>query len=200
MIKTYADFITQIEGVYGVYNPALKAELAMYLPAKVRLEDLQSLYWKIREEYTTAYKTPPDLTQIHALLKKSDRDHEAGAVKIYNQIINTGCSLDHVIISDIRGQKALEKVFGSWPAFCQRNPDDEQWHRKNFIKAYCECEVAPDEIPQIMYGDSPRRDRLPYMFGNEDECKKYLKYSRPEGAVLKIADTLTRDMRIGNEH
>ena len=91
MIQTYTDFITQIEGVYGVYNPALKAELAMYLPAKVKQDDLQSLYWKIREEYTTSYKTPPDLTQIHALLKKSG-NYEAAAVKIYNQIINTGCS------------------------------------------------------------------------------------------------------------
>jgi len=200
MIKTYTDFITQIEGVYGVYNPALKAELAMYLPAKVRQDDLQSLYWKIREEYTTAYKTPPDLTQIHALLKKSAGNYEADAVKIYNEITATGCSLDHVILSDIRGQKALEKVFGTWPEFCRRNPDDEQWHRKNFIKAYCDCEVTQDEIPRIMYGDSTCRDRPPNMYGNKGECKKYLEYSKPEGAVLKIADTMTRDMRIGNEH
>lgn len=199
---TYSEFMTTIEEVYTPYAaPMLKKMTAMYIKEHFTEPELDKTMATLLVKLNPKYKTPPSPADFEEIFfTKSAGNYEADAVKIYNEITATGCSLDHVIISDIRGQKALEKVFGTWPEFCRRNPDDEQWHRKNFIKAYCDCEVASDEIPRIMYGDSPRRDRLPYMFGNEDECKKYLEYSKPEGAVLKIADTMARDMRIGNEH
>ena len=199
MIQTYTDFITQVEGVYGVYNPALKAELAMYLPAKVKQEDLQSLYWRIREEYTTAYKTPPDLTQIHALLKKSDRDYEAEAHEWWNTITRTGCSLDDVVISDLRAQACIED-FGGWAEFCQRDPQYESLHQQKFTKWFVMySHKLPDREAKVLLGDSTRR-REPLMFGLKDECKAIAMSARPEGSVLQLADTLTRDMRIGNEH
>jgi hypothetical protein len=194
--------MTMATDIYTDYkSPALKQMTAMYIKEHFTEQQLDKTMATLLVKLNPKYKTPPSPADFEEIFfTKSAGNYEADAVKIYNEITATGCSLDHVIISDIRGQKALEKVFGTWPEFCRRNPDDEQWHRKNFIKAYCDCEVTQDEIPRIMYGDSTCRDRPPNMYGNKGECKKYLEYSKPEGAVLKIADTMTRDMRIGNEH
>lgn len=198
----YNDFMTAITDIYGDYKSEILEQITVkYIRERFKEPELDKVMSTLLLKLNPKYKTPPSPADFEEIFfAKSDRDYEAGAVKIYNEITATGCSLDHIIISDIRGQKALEKVFGTWPDFCRRDPDDEQWHRKNFIKAYCECEVEPDEIPRIMYGDSSNRNRIPNVYGDKDECRKYLEYSKPEGSVLQLADTLTRDMRIGNEH
>ena len=197
----YNEFMAAIESIYGQYTSDILAQITVkYVRERFKESDLERVLSKLILVVNPKYKTPPSPVDFEEHFFNKPSSREADAVRIYNEIINTGCSLDHVIISDIRGQRALEAVFGSWPEFCRRNPDDEQWHRKNFIKAYCDAEIAPGETPQIMYGDSSRRDNTPIMFGNKQECAAYLEYSRPEGAVLKLADTLTKDMRIGNEH
>jgi hypothetical protein len=197
----HAEFMSSIVGYYGAYENKFVEGIILKKIATFPEKDLEPIFQKILSEIPRRGdgQNPIDIARLNSLFTKTEKDYEAGAVKIYNEITATGCSLDHIIIGDIRGQKALEKVFGTWPDFCRRDPDDEQWHRKNFIKAYCECEVEPDEIPRIMYGDSSNRDRIPNVYGDKDECKKYLEYSKPN-AVRQLADTLTRDMRIGNEH
>jgi hypothetical protein len=197
----YNDFMTAITDIYGDYKSEILEQITVkYIRERFKEPELDKVMSTLLLKLNPKYKTPPSPADFEEIFfTKSAGNYEAAAVKIYNQITATGCSLDHVIIGDIRGQKALEKVFGTWPDFCRRDPDDEQWHRKNFIKAYCECEVEPDEIPRIMYGDSSNRDRIPNLYGDKDECKKYLEYSKPN-AVRQLADTLTRDMRIGNEH
>lgn len=169
MINTYADFITQIESVYGKYIPALKAELIAYLPKKIKESDLQDVYWKLREEYSTVYKTPPDLTQINNLFKLSDKDYEAEALNWWGMITRTGNSLDDVIISDLRAQAAIED-FGGWAAFCQRDPESEHFHQAKFIKWFVMySHNRPEREQRVLRGESTRV-KIPIMFGDKEAC------------------------------
>jgi len=169
MLDTYEKFITQIEAVYGAYKKELKLELLMYLPNKIKESDLNKLYWKLREEYTTQFKTPPDLTLINNMIKPSEEQINAEAAEWYDKIARTGNSLDNVIISDIRAHKALLSI-GGWVAFCQRSPEYENLHRKNFISAFSKIIVDVNETPCIMCGESNRRDKEPIYIGDKEKC------------------------------
>ncbi len=195
MIKTYADFITQIEGVYGLYNPAQKAELIIYLPAKIGESELKNLYWKIREEYSAVYKTPPDITQINNLLRKPEHSLEAEANIWYDKLTRTGNSLDNVIISDLRAQGAVE-FFGGWAAFCQRNPEYESLHRKNFIGSFMKLdkEACTNIHPAILYGESTRRNKPPLMFGDKEKCSAILGSYKND--AMKLVGDMTREIQI----
>ncbi len=191
MANPYAEFLTRIENAYGLYNPVHKAELAVYLPAKVPTTELEKLYWKLREEYSAAYKTPPDITQINNVLKQ-DNNQETEASRWFDELTRTGNSLDHVIISDLRAQEAV-KSFGGWPAFCQRKPDDEHWHRKNFISAFTKA-VPESNQPQILFGESTRRDKLPLMFGDKNICAAALEYHK--GEAMNLITDMSKGMKI----
>ncbi len=195
MIKTYADFITQLEGVYGLYNPAQKAELIIYLPARIRESELKDLYWKIREEYSAVYKTPPDITQINNLLRKTENTLEIEANSWYDRLTRTGNSLDNVIISDLRAQGAIQN-FGGWAAFCQRNPEYETLHRKAFIASFVKLdkETGHDPHPCILYGESTRRNKLPLMFGDSEKCQAALEYHKSQ--ALKLINDMTTGMKV----
>ena len=190
MANPYAEFLTRIENAYGLYNPVHKAELVVYLPAKVPATELDKLYWKLREEYSAAYKTPPDITQINNVLKQ-DTNLEAEASRWFDTLTRTGNSLDHVIISDVRAQEAVQS-FGGWPAFCQRKPEDEHWHRKNFIDAYMKA-VPGENVPQMLFGESTRRDKTPLMFGDRDLCAAALEYHK--GEAMNLITDMTKEMK-----
>ena len=191
MANPYAEFLTRLENAYGLYNPVHKAELAVYLPAKVPVSELEKLYWKLREEYTSAYKTPPDITQINNVLKQ-DNNLEAEAEWWWNEITLTGNSRDSVLIPDIRAQRSVES-FGGWAAFCQRDPDNEHWHHKNFVDAFCKCKDS--DTPHVLRGNSNYlKPRPPLLYGDKDKCKTILEYHKNNTAGL--IENMTKEMRI----
>lgn len=187
MIKTYADFITEIEKRYGKYSEILKAELVIYLPAKVRQSELQGLFWKIREEFSTQFKTPPDITMINKLLKISGYSIEAEALHWWKQLNDKVNSYRDCMISDVRVQAAIE-MMGGWVNFCQRLLRDENgkdldvWAQKRFVELFkMYSEIPPVEELKILPGlsndeDYTRRKKKMIFIGDKNLCLQALEY------------------------
>ena len=170
----HAEFMTAVTDIYGPYaSPVLEQITFKYIKERFKESELQAVIEKLILKKSAKFKTPPDPAEFEELFfKQSDAQVEIEAAHFYDMLNNTGCSLDNIIVSDIRAQKALVSAFGSWPDFCQRNPESEQWHRKNFVAAFIkQHHEATDEQPSIMYGDSSQRlIKAPIPFGDKDKC------------------------------
>jgi hypothetical protein len=197
----HAEFMSSIVGYYGAYENKFVEGIILKKIATFPEKDLEPIFQKILSEIPRRGdgQNPIDIARLNSLFIKSDRDYEAEAHEWWNTITRTGCSLDDVVISDLRAQACIED-FGGWSEFCQRDPQYESLHQQKFIKWFVMySHKLPDREAKVLLGDSTRR-REPLMFGLKDECKAIAMSARPEGSVLQLADTLTRDMRIGNEH
>lgn len=171
----HIEFLSAIIKVYGEYSSDILQDLTMeYIKTRWEESELDGVFKKLILNKSAKYKTPPDPAEFQELFfKQSDSQVEIEAARFYDMLNNTGCSLDNIIVSDIRAQKALISAFGSWPDFCQRNPESEQWHRKNFITAFVKQHAeATDEQPSIMYGESSQRmQKLPIFYGDREKCQ-----------------------------
>jgi hypothetical protein len=169
----HIEFLSAVIKVYGEYSSDILQDMTMeYIKTRWEESELDGVFKKLILNKSAKYKTPPDPAEFQEMFfKQSDAQVEIEAAHFYDMMNNTGCSLDNIIVSDIRAQKALVSVFGSWPDFCQRNPEGEQWHRKNFIAAFIKNHEGTDEKPSIMYGESSQRFyKLPIAFGDKDKC------------------------------
>jgi len=173
---TYIKFMSGVIEVYGPYHSEiLEAMTLQYIQERWAESELDAIFKKLTLIKTAKYKDvkPPDPAEFEELFfKQSESQIEIEAARFYDMLNNTGCSLDNIMVSDIRAQKALISAFGSWPDFCQRKPDDELWHRKNFIDAFKKHGYKnTDEQPSIMYGESSQRyHKLPIIFGDKEKC------------------------------
>jgi len=192
----YPEFITALEEVYGAYNSdILKKMTAMYIKERWKESELEGVFKKLILLKTAKYKTSISPADFEEIFPRESL--EAAANKWYTDLSNTGSSLDNVIISDIRAQKAIQS-FGGWTDFCSRNPDYEGLHRKNFVEAFIKFSKEPPEQPKILYGDSSRKmNKVPLMFGDKEQCKQIVELSqRITDQVMQIADNITKDMRV----
>lgn len=197
----YNDFMTAITDIYGDYKSEILEQITVkYIRERFKEPELDKVMSTLLLKLNPKYKTPPSPADFEEIFfAKSDRDYEAEAHEWWNTLTRTGCSLDDVVISDLRAQACIED-FGGWAEFCQRDPQYESLHQQKFTKWFIMySHKLPDREAKVLLGDSTRR-REPLMFGLKDECKAIAMSARPEGSVLQLADTLTRDMRIGNEH
>lgn len=170
----HIEFLSAVIKVYGEYSSDILQDMTMeYIKTRWNESELDGIFKQLILKKSAKFKTPPDPAEFQELFfKQSDAQVEIEAAHFYDMLNNTGCSLDNIIVSDIRAQKALVSAFGSWPDFCQRNPESEQWHRKNFVAAFIkQHHEATDEQPSIMYGDSSQRlIKAPIPFGDKDKC------------------------------
>ena len=184
----YVEFMSAITDIYGKYNSdILKKITVQYVMKRWKEPELESVMEKLLSVKSAKYKTPPDPAEFEEIFPQLNLESEAS--RWFDTLTRTGNSLDHVIISDVRAQEAVQS-FGGWPAFCQRKPEDEHWHRKNFIAAYMKA-VPGENIPQILFGESTRRDKAPLMFGDRDLCAVALEYQQSES--FKLIDNMTKE-------
>ena len=191
----YVEFMSAITDIYGKYNSdILKKITVQYVMKRWKEPELESVMDKLLSVKSAKYKTPPDPAELEEIFPQLNL--EAMASRWFDMLTRTGNSLDHVIISDVRAQEAVQS-FGGWPAFCQRKPEDEHWHRKNFIAAYMKA-VPGENVPQMLFGESTRRDKTPLMFGDKDICAAALEYHRGEAMnlITDMTRRMTEDARI----
>jgi len=167
----HIEFISIIIQFYGKYNSTLIEKLTMdYIKDRWKESDLESIFKQLILKKSSQFKTPPDPANFEELFPRQNLDILAS--KWFNDLTRTGNSLDNVIISDIRAQKAVES-FGGWPEFCKRNPENEIWDRKKFVEMF--KSVRQNEPARILYGESSRMlEKQPLMFGDKESCLKIL--------------------------
>ena len=186
----YPEFVTALEEYYGQYNSDIQKKMtAIYVKERWDESLLDGIFKQLTLKKSAKYKTPPDPAELEELFPRLNLESEAS--RWFDELTRTGNSLDHVIISDLRAQEAI-KSFGGWPAFCQRKPEDEHWHRKNFVAAYMKA-VPESNQPQILFGESTRRDKLPLMFGDKNICAAALEYHK--GEAMNLISDMTTGMK-----
>ena len=189
---TYSEFMAGIIDIYTDYqSQILKKLTANYIKERWQESELNAILAMLMVKHDPKYKTPPSPATFEESFPRQNLEAEAS--RWFDMLNRTGNSLDHVIISDLRAQEAIQN-FGGWPAFCQRDPEDEHWHRKNFISAYMKA-VPEETVPQILFGDATtRRDKTPLMFGDKSICTAALEYRKAE--MVTLIDDMTKEMRI----
>ena len=188
----HSEFMSSIKSYYGKYENAFIEDVILKFALTIPESELENAFNKIlsnipRKENQNAV----DIARLKKLFAESETDLEAEASRWFDTLTRTGNSLDHVIISDVRAQEAVQS-FGGWPAFCQRKPEDEHWHRKNFIAAYIKA-VPGENVPQMLFGESTRRDKTPLMFGDRDLCAAALEYHK--GEAMNLITDMTKEMK-----
>lgn len=186
----YADFMRDIVSIYAPYSSDILKKLTLkYVMERWQESELDVILVMLTVKHDPKYKTPPSPATFEECFPRLNLEAEAN--RWYDELSRTGNSLDNVIISDTRAQSAVQS-FGGWPAFCQRNPESEHWHRKNFVQAY--VKATPDEAPQMLFGESTRRNKLPLMFGDKQVCNAVLEYNK--GAAMNLISDMTKEMRV----
>ena len=188
----YSEFFTAIEDIYTPYTSEILKKLAIkYVKERWQEAEIDNIIAMLTVRHDPKYKTPPSPATFEECFPRINLEAEAS--RWFDMLTRTGNSLDHVIISDLRAQEAV-RSFGGWPTFCRRNPEDEHWHRKNFISAYMKA-VPEETVPQILFGDATtRRDKTPLMFGDKSICTAALEYRKAE--MVTLIDDMTKEMRI----
>ena len=188
----HSEFMSSIKSYYGKYENAFIEDVILKFALTIPESELENAFNKIlsnipRKENQNAV----DIARLKKLFAENETNLESEALRWFDELTRTGNSLDHVIISDVRAQEAIQS-FGGWPGFCQRKPEDEHWHRKNFIAAYMKA-VPGENVPQMLFGESTRRDKTPLMFGDKDVCAAALEYHK--GEAMNLITDMTRGMK-----
>lgn len=187
----HLEFIKALVGYYGEYSSKLVERITFeYIQDRFKESGLENVFKVIIIKVNPKYKTPPSPADFEEFFPKVNLESEAH--EWYNKLSATGCSLDNVIISEIRAIKAIES-FGGWSEFCSRSPEYEELHRKSFVKNYCQAITGESQI-YILYGDSSRKyEKQPLIFGNREIC---LAIIDNKDKPLKEIENMVEGMRI----
>ena len=178
----YPEFMTAVIEIYGQYqSETLKKLTAVYIKERWDEKELESIFKQLLLKKPSRYKTPPDPAEFEEIFPKKSLETEA--LFWFDKLSKTGNSLDNIIISDNRAEQAIIS-FGGWTQFCQRDPENEHWHRKNFVDAF--CKPVEKRLPQIIYGQSRNTKKQPLMFGDISICQDALTYSNPADKMIEI--------------
>jgi len=124
-------FMAMLVEIYGKYSSeALQKLTYVYIKNRWKETELEGVFFKITAKINPKYKTPPNPADFEEVFSTKG-DAEAEALEWYNKLDATGNSLDNIIVSNVRAQKALNSM-GGWVEFCRRNPDYESLNRKRF--------------------------------------------------------------------
>ena len=187
----YSEFMAGLIDSYGEYkSEIMKKMTAVYIQERFKEDELDKIFMTLITKLNPKYGKPVTPADFEEFFPKVNLESEAH--EWYNKLSATGCSLDNVIISEIRAIKAIES-FGGWPSFCQRSPEYEELHRKNFIKNYCQSVTGENQI-YLMYGDSSRKyEKQPLFFGDREKC---LAIIDNKDKPLQIVNDMVGGMRI----
>ena len=187
----HTEFMAAIVECYSPYQSKILEQLTFkYIKERFKESELENILGIITTKVNPKFKTAPTHADFEEHFPKVNLESEAH--EWYNKLSSTGCSLDNVIISEIRAIKAIES-FGGWSEFCSRSPEYEELHRKNFVKNYCQVVTGENQI-YLMYGDSSRKyEKQPLIFGNKEIC---LAIIDNKDKPLKEIENMVEVMRI----
>ncbi len=152
-IKTCAEFMTAVESYYGNYDSEFKKEIVFkYVSKNFNREELDELFTKLRQSYTSQYKTPPDEYAFHNI---SNLSPESRAEEAWAELIryNTGHS---ILCTDPAVQETI-KSMGGWDTFCEYRAKENHWARKDFIERYRNLMSPSMNVePEILKGFSAK--------------------------------------------
>ena len=187
----YSEFMAGLIDSYGEYkSEIMKKMTAVYIQERFKEDELENIFLSLITKLNPKYGKPVTPADFEEFFPKVNLESEAH--EWYNKLSATGCSLDNVIISEIRAVKAIES-FGGWSEFCSRSPEYEELHRKNFVKNYCQTVTGESKI-YILYGDSSRKyEKQPLIFGNEQECLSIINRNTK---VIDCIDKMSEGMKI----
>ncbi len=166
-MSAYEEFMKNIVEFYGQYSTEFKKSIIQqYIQDNFRADQLDHLFTHTIAQYSSEYKTPPDVFVFRKLMENPR--NEADALKAYEDLNRSLNSYRGIICSDIRVQACLVGM-GGWIAFCLRNPEDEVWHRKRFIELF---ELYTKNKPEMEYQVLPGKGtngKVVYI-GNHKVC------------------------------
>jgi len=171
---TYAKFMEAVTSFYGNYrNEFIEDIVIKYIKTTFEEHDLPDIFASLVKRYTNQYKTPPDVAVFEEIFKKDNI--EAEAMDAYNEVNNNICSYRDIMFEDIRVQAVIESM-GGWIAYCQRDPNYESLHRKEFIKLFKLYTNNPPSIRhRILRGLLDKNECI--FIGNRNECLKLLEHN-----------------------
>lgn len=178
------DLITAIKNYYGKFENQFIEDIILKFILTIPETELENAFKKIinniprKDGYNNI-----DIAKLQTLFSNEKSGNESDALYWFDKLSKTGNSLDNVIISDNRAEQAILS-FGGWMQFCQRDIENEHWHRKNFVDAF--CKPVEKKLPQIIYGQSRNLKKQPLMFGDISICQDALTYSNPADKMLDV--------------
>jgi len=163
----HIEFIKAISEYYGEYSSKLVERMTFeYIQDRFKESELEGVFKTIIIKVNPKFKTPPSPADFEEFFPIVNLDIEAN--EWYDKISRSGNSLDNVMISNNRAEQALESI-GGWICFCQRNPEYEGLHRKQFIDAYKKA-VPTNNPPKMIYGESSRKFEKPaFIIGDREK-------------------------------
>ncbi len=135
MIKSYDEFLTAIEGYYGIkYTSNLELKfLDVFL--KPRLERLDDLFMKVISTHSKKWKSLPDIAIYYAIEKEEREKHiEFDAEKSWSMLIGISES-DNMLIRDPYIYGSISG-YGNWSQFCEQRDSNREWTHKDFNRRY----------------------------------------------------------------
>lgn len=163
----HVKFMANVIEIYGEYKPEIMENITMqYIKNRFKESDLDGVFNAVIIKVNPKYKTPPSPADFEEHFPRENI--ESIAIQWFEKLSATGCSLDNVIISDLRARNAIVSL-GGWVAFCMRNPIYEELHRKKFVEAF---NKPSDHECGMLFGRSSKREtRQPLMFGDKEICR-----------------------------
>lgn len=193
----HSEFMTALTDCYGPYKSELLEKITFkYIKERFNESELEAVFGLITIRVNPKFRTPPCHADFEEFFPRESLEAEAN--KWYNELSATGNSLDNVMIPDIRAYKAIQS-FGGWADFCQRNPDYEGLHRKNFVENFIKySHEKTEEQPRVLYGESTKKFiKAPLMFGNKELCQQLIELSTSTAEQAHTAiENMTKGMRI----
>lgn len=163
----YHEFMTSLIDSYGEYkSDIMKKMTAVYIQERFEEMELEKVFMSLITKLNPKYGKPVTPADFEEIFPKENIIAQAN--KWYDELNRSGGSLDNIMISDSRAEKALE-MFGGWVCFCKRNPEYEGLHRKSFIDCYMKAQPS-GEPPKMIYGESSRKyEKAPVLIGNKEQ-------------------------------
>jgi hypothetical protein len=168
----YHEFMTSLIDSYGEYkSDIMKKMTAVYIQERFEEPELEKIFMALITKLNPKYGKPVTPADFEEIFPSNNIIAEAN--EWYDKLTRTGSSLDNIMISNKRAEIALES-FGGWVCLCQRNPEYEGLHRKNFVDAYKKTQDT-GEPAKLIYGESSRKfEKQPLMIGDKDKCLEML--------------------------
>lgn len=127
--------------------------------------------------HSTNWRSLPDVAKFaEAFAEKRTASIESEARDQWNLLRRRASILNNIICEDIRTQQVIES-WGGWISFCERNPEYEELHKKEFVKRFKQFTDYPQQDPPVllkaMYDVA---DTI--AIGNHEKCKQLLQSAK----------------------
>lgn len=165
----YEKFVSVIESYYGKYStPEKKKIILKYIMGKYPEEVLDELLKKIVRNFSSQYKSPPDIAMIEEMLEENV---EMGANEVWEEICRNANVYRDMVFSDPVAYMAFKNATGGLHAFSLRKQSEEHWVKKRFLEMYALYQKNPPDCDYLMLRGVGNFGE-PVMIGDVERCKQ----------------------------